>query len=231
MDDLTIRPYEPGDRAAVRHVCCETADAGDPVEGFFSDRELIADLATRYYTDFEPETSWVAETGVAETGGSVVGYLTGSVDTKRFERVTSRRIAGPAIAAAIRRGALRRRETWRMLSVLPRILAAFAGQRRRPLEMYPAHLHLNILRESRGRHAGGQLLRAFMERLRVAGIRGVHATVRGDNAAGRSFFEHQGFAGIGGYTIVLYYGKEKRHVPIIVYGRTIETRESEVLSC
>ena len=58
---VNIRLYESRDRAAVRRICCETADNGGPVEGFFRDRELVADLVTRYYTDFEPESCWVAE--------------------------------------------------------------------------------------------------------------------------------------------------------------------------
>jgi hypothetical protein len=40
----TIRPYRAGDREAVREIACDTALAGEPVELFFSDREVFADL-------------------------------------------------------------------------------------------------------------------------------------------------------------------------------------------
>ena len=75
---LLIRVYRPDDRDAVRTVACDTADRGEPVEGFFRDREVFADLLTRYYTDWEPQSLWVAE---AE--GRVIGYLTGCLDTRR----------------------------------------------------------------------------------------------------------------------------------------------------
>src|SRR3989442_159990 len=48
---MQVRLYEPRDRAAVREICCDTADSGEPVETFFPDREGFADVLTRYYTD------------------------------------------------------------------------------------------------------------------------------------------------------------------------------------
>lgn len=100
---LIIRPYAAGDREAVRRICCDTADAGHPVESFFSDRELIADLLMNYYTDYEPESVWVAEqaAGPVITGGpaiadepaiagEMVGSLTGCCDTCRPGTLTRR---------------------------------------------------------------------------------------------------------------------------------------------
>lgn len=215
--NVVIRPYEARDRAAVRHICCETADRGEPVESFFSDRELVADLVTRYYTDFEPETSWVAE-----RDGRVVGYLTGALDTARHERVMARRILAPAIFGALRRGALWRRETWRMISVLPQALRGFAHRRHIPLGDYPAHLHIDLLGEGRGQHIGHRLMAVFLERLRTAGARGTHASVRGDNASACAFFEHLAFRRAGEYSTVLFHQGRKTHVPVVIYARPVE---------
>ncbi len=77
--DVHVRPYEARDRAAVRQICADTADAGQPVESFFPDREVFADLLTNYYTQFEPQSTFIAD-----NDGEVVGYLTGCLDTKRF---------------------------------------------------------------------------------------------------------------------------------------------------
>ena len=96
---IAIRPYEPRDRAAVREICCDTADGGEPSERFFPDREVLADLVTRYYTDFAPQTSWVAE-----QDGQVMGYLTGCLDTRRSLRTTLWRIVPAAFLKAIGRG-------------------------------------------------------------------------------------------------------------------------------
>jgi len=70
--DYITRPYEKQDRERVRHICCETGFLGEPIDAVFSDREVFADFLTRYYTDIEPESSWVGE-----KNGQVVGYLLG----------------------------------------------------------------------------------------------------------------------------------------------------------
>ena len=72
-----VRPYEPRDRAAVRQIAWDTADNGEPVS-FFSDREVFADILTRYYTDFEPQSLWVVD-----HAGQAVGYLSGCLDDRR----------------------------------------------------------------------------------------------------------------------------------------------------
>ncbi len=69
----TIRSYRRSDRAAVRKLCCDTGFLGDPIDPVFEDRELFADFLTTYYTDHEPESSFVLE-----IGGQIRGYLLGS---------------------------------------------------------------------------------------------------------------------------------------------------------
>ncbi|MBV9463698.1 MAG: GNAT family N-acetyltransferase [Verrucomicrobiae bacterium] len=70
-ETLVIRPYRPEDRDAIRKLCCETGFLGEPIYSIFSDRKAFADYLTRYYTDWEPESTWVGA-----VGGEVVGYLT-----------------------------------------------------------------------------------------------------------------------------------------------------------
>lgn len=175
---IRIRPYEPRDRAAVRQICCDTADRGEPVENFFPDRELIADLMTRYYTDYDTTTTWVAEENSA-----VVAYVTGCLDTPQWRRVTFGRIAPRAILGAIGRGVLFHAQTWRFLARL---------RPSSPVDLtdYPAHLHVNVARGFRGGEVGRQLVDTFRAR---AGSVGVHANVRRNNDRGRKFFEQLGF--------------------------------------
>jgi ribosomal protein S18 acetylase RimI-like enzyme len=68
--DYVTRPYEPRDRETIRRICCETGFLGKPIDEVFGDRDVFADFLTRYYTDVEPESSWVGE-----KNGQVVGYL------------------------------------------------------------------------------------------------------------------------------------------------------------
>src|ERR1700732_4802165 len=76
MDDASqysIRSYQASDRVAVRKLCCETGFLGSPIDPVFQDRELFADFLTTYYTDHEPESSFVLE-----IDGEIRGYLLGS---------------------------------------------------------------------------------------------------------------------------------------------------------
>jgi len=68
-----IRKFQPEDRADVRRLCCETGFLGNPIDPVFEDRELFADYLTAYYTDWEPESSFVLV-----VDGEIKGYLLGS---------------------------------------------------------------------------------------------------------------------------------------------------------
>jgi hypothetical protein len=69
----TIRAFRASDRAAVRRLCCQTGFLGTPIDPVYEDRELFADFLTTYYTDHEPESSFVLE-----VDGELKGYLLGS---------------------------------------------------------------------------------------------------------------------------------------------------------
>src|SRR6188472_3145331 len=70
---LVIRSYRASDRDAVRRLCCQTGFLGEPIDPVYEDHELFADFLTTYYTDQEPESSFVLE-----VNGEIRGYLLGS---------------------------------------------------------------------------------------------------------------------------------------------------------
>src|SRR5213082_3839380 len=70
---FTIRSYRKTDRDAVRQLCCQTGFLGTPIDRVYEDRQLFADFLTTYYTDHEPESSFVVE-----IDGEIRGYLLGS---------------------------------------------------------------------------------------------------------------------------------------------------------
>ena len=51
----------------------------EPIENFFPDREVAADLLTKYYTDYEPESTFVAL-----GDGRLIGYINGCMDNRRY---------------------------------------------------------------------------------------------------------------------------------------------------
>jgi GNAT superfamily N-acetyltransferase len=186
--DVHIRPYEPRDRAAVRQICADTADAGQPVERFFPDREVIADLLTNYYTQFEPQSTWVVD-----KGDGVVGYLTGCLDTKRFMRVMIWRIGPKLFFKALVRGTLWHPQTLRFLRANIGLWLTGGHAARASLHDYPAHLHINIRDGFRGHGLGQDLVKTFSDCAVEAGVRGVHAGVSANNPRACHFFEELGF--------------------------------------
>src|ERR1043166_1957457 len=70
---FTIRSFRSSDREAVRQLCCDTGFLGAPIDPVYEDRQLFADFLTTYYTDWEPESSFVIE-----KAGEIRGYLLGS---------------------------------------------------------------------------------------------------------------------------------------------------------
>lgn len=215
MNDLTIRPYEPGDRAAVRQICCDTADKGEPVERFFPDRELFADLVTRYYTDFEPSSSWVAD-----RGGKVVGYLNGCLNTRRYQGTLFWCIIPAVLLQGIGRGTLLHRQTWKLL--LDGFGTWLRGGFRSSisLEGYPAHLHINVRREFRGHRIGERLIRQFIEQAWRAGLKGVHLVTREDNLPARRFFEQLGFFELARRPAGSREGEAQSLSQAVVYGKS-----------
>ena len=203
MNEIAIRPYEARDREAIRSICCDTADRGEPVERFFPDREIFADLLTTYYPDCEPEAAWVAE-----CEGKVVGYLTGALNPRRYRRLFYGQVIPKVFGKAVWRGGFWNIKLWSLGVTL-----AMSGLRHRvespvSLRDYPAHLHLNIAQGFRGGEGGKQLIEKCCEQVKGTGLQGVSASVRRDNEVGRHFFEKMGFQLLTsdtGYTVI--YGK------------------------
>lgn len=217
MDDhAIIRKYRPQDREAVREISWNTADKGRTVDLYFHDHEAVADFLTRYYTDWEPQALWVAE-----CEGAVVGYLTGCLNTRHCDRVIARKVVPAAVFGAIRRGALWRAETWRLLAAFARTALA-GGRPKVDLNEYPAHLHINLRQGFRGCGLGRKLVEQFRWQVQKQGIRGIHLVAWGENDQGRRFFEAMGFRLLRQQPLVLPEGRGFKRTSTVIYGWTKE---------
>jgi len=215
-DRFVLRPYAGADRAALRQLCCDAAYGDALLDRVFPDRELFADLMTGYYTDREPASillaSWAAPGGLA-------GYLCGARDTRRQLRAQALAVAPAALLRFAGRGGLLARATWRLLGANLGHVLPVGGEGRLDLDRFPAHLHLALAPAARGKGLGRRLAQAFVERLRAAGVPGVHAVVRAENARGRRFFERLGFQVVGSGPALRLPGERAGRK--VVYGRQV----------
>jgi GNAT superfamily N-acetyltransferase len=173
MAPVSIRKYQPSDRAAIREICRE-ASRSQPDPLLLEDPELALLLFVDYYLEHEPDSCFVAE-----ADNRVVGYRAGCCDTARYEEHVRRRVT-PRIILRIARKIVtlryRRKETYRALwwSLFTKL-----ATRPKPLseswDEYPAHSHCNVEPDYRGGGIGFSLSVAFHDHLRVRGITGVHS--------------------------------------------------------
>ncbi len=216
LSAVTIRPYTAADRGAVRTIACDTADRGEPVNRLFRDREVVADLITRYYTDYEPQTAWVAT-----HDHGVIGYLTGCLESHRYVQLMRRRIIPSAVWKAVCHGALGAPQTWRLLTAAMHTWRGGGFRREISLATYPAHLHLNVHQAFRGRGIGRALVTRFLDRVREGRLSGVHVAVRADNDPSRRLFTQFGFVEISRQRIVLPEGPAYHPHDTILYGKCL----------
>ncbi len=186
---MSVRPYEARDRAAVRRVCFLTGYMGEPADWFWPDAESFADAFSAWYTDREPQNCFVAE-----LDGRVVGYLLGCAQTS-----AKRGLVRYGLRHAFRPQAVLRRG---VPCFLARVLADLAwdrGAQDGPFldARWPAHLHINLLPEARGRGLGHALIAAWLERLQGLECPGVHLRTLAENTQAMAFFEREGFARLG----------------------------------
>lgn len=186
MEEITITKMEPRDRAAIRSICCDTGYAGLDIRPYFDDPELFADIFTLYYTDFEPQSTFVAR-----AGGRTVGYLCGCLDTRRYRRFLAARIVPALLLKALSEGYRLGKKTGRYIRNL---LSGLSRARARPpLALYPAHLHINMEAGYRRRGAGAALMNRYFGYLQERAVPGVHLGTTSLNRSALPFYEKMGF--------------------------------------
>jgi ribosomal protein S18 acetylase RimI-like enzyme len=186
-----VRPYRRLDRDRVRSICCETGFVGEPQEKVFIGREVFADMFSAYWTDFEPESGFVAE-----VAGVVEGYALGCLDTRVQVRAFNRRIL-PRIVLQLASPRWWRHPTNRRWFRALRH-STRAGELSPPMDeilpAYPAHLHTNIADPAlRGQGLGGAMMRALFAYLRAHGVPGVHLGTTSHNRQAVPFYFRLGF--------------------------------------
>ena len=181
-----IRLYRAEDRAALRAICADTGFLGQPIDPVFEDRELFADYLTSYYTDAEPESTFVCE-----LNGEVKGYVMGSRFPKKkaaFER--------HLLPSLVLRG-LWRYFTRPYNAASRKYVRWILTQARKENPFTPPdipHLHFNIRPEARNIAATREMVDIFLQYLYDHGEKQVYAQVVSyETRRGARMFERYGF--------------------------------------
>ena len=184
---LPLRPARTTDPTEVDRlydICLRTGADGGDASARFSDPRLLGEIYLGAYLAFEPGLAFVADDG---TGA--VGYVIGAADTREFEARCEREW-WPAL-----------RERYPLDSFPAESLdGSLVAQIHSPgaaeqdvVDLYPAHLHVDLLPQAQGGGNGRRLLETLFDALRERGVQGVHLGVSETNASAIGFYEHLGF--------------------------------------
>jgi len=185
-NNIVIRRFEAKDRKSVRAICCETAFIGKPCLTFFDGEEIFADALTTYFTDYEPESSFVAE-----LEGKVIGYLTGAKNVAILNEASNARIYPRLFFRAFTKGVFLRKKN--LIFIYNVLSSALKGEFKAPdfSGPYPATLHINIRDGFRGQGVGAKLISIYLDYLVKEKVSGVHSATMSE--AGNNFFNKLAF--------------------------------------
>ena len=211
-----IRSYRQSDRAAVRRLCCRTGFLGEPIGPVYEDPELFADFLTTYYTNREPESSFVLE-----LDGEIKGYLLGSRKPLRnqlYSFVQNIWLFFRALARYPRYNVRSRRFIRWMISHGWREVPA--APRRTP------HFHINLLPEARKISTTRALISAYLSYLYRCGEKRVYGQiVTFESRRGEKMFERYGFRVLNRAEITKYKAFYPESVYLSTVVKNLETSE------
>lgn len=206
---MHVREVKPSDFESLGEIAYSTGFFGTSAERFFPSRTLFCDLWVRPYLEGTGCCGYVAEHAV----GKPLGYILGTCNLRQYQNW---------IIAYLPRLLLRalRGEYPGLLRSLPYLLRmARYPTYLAPPETYPAQLHINLLRESRGLGLGNRLMEAYLSCLRSRNVAGVQLSTTRENTAALGLYQKFGFGVYSEYQSPLWQpwlGRTTSHVVMVL---------------
>ena len=192
------------------------ADRGGPIENFFPDREVAEDLLTKFYTDYEPGSTFVAE-----SDGRLAGYINGCMDNRRYGLVVMWILMPALLIKAFKRGVFFRPEVHQLLRGALKNWRRVFVWRKKSFHSHQGHLHIGIAGDFRGQQVGRNLMKALLDHASGRGLSEIAASVHDANKAAMVFFEAQGFKVRERYPMVLIRDGKEEHYHSLLYVKTL----------
>ena len=210
-----IRKFTAADRAAVRRICYDTGLMGESIDPYFGCFDLFADYWMNYYTDYEPESAFVAE-----ADGQVVGYLVGCKATSVQQEILKTKIL-PRIRRKL--FSFGYKIDRRFLKFMFRYMRSLYRREfvEEPVKDYPAHLHMNLMKEYRSLGIGSLLMRAYLGYLRSNNIDGLHLGTTSYNKLAVPFYRKWGFQLVSRHPFTMYEGILPEPVEVFFFVRSL----------
>jgi GNAT superfamily N-acetyltransferase len=185
--DCVVRPATPGDELAAYVVCLKTGDHGQDAEALYrEDPDALGRIFVGPYLAFEPELSLVLQ-----DDDGICGYALGAFDSRafyaRYEQEwrpeLCRRFPAPQGEASLR-------------TPVQQVYHAYHHPDYycpEPYDVYPSHLHIDLLPRAQGRGYGRRMLERVIDTLRRRGSPGAHLGLSALNTRAYGFYGRLGF--------------------------------------
>jgi ribosomal protein S18 acetylase RimI-like enzyme len=168
-------------------VCLRTGNSGRDATTREDDPDLLGLIYAVPYQVYAREFAFVVE-----GPSGVCGYVLGALDSRSFyEKLTTEWF--PPIAARLSDPGPDKRR-WRGSDWARRMIHHPDFDLPAALDPYPAHGHIDLLAEVRGRGIGRRSMEHLMDALRAAGAQGMHLGVSPANRDAQKFYSKLGFA-------------------------------------
>ncbi len=182
-----IRQARPEDKSALYSICLLTAHAGGDASALYSDPDYPGQIWSVPYLEFEPEHAFVLD-----DGGTILGYVVGTKDTKAFEK----KLDAEWWPMLVEKYADRKPSAEFDSKVLDYIRQP-SRAKASLCDDYPAHLHINLLPSAQSGGWGRRMIEAELNSLRDAGAKGIHLGLSLTNDRAYGFYKHIGLNEIG----------------------------------
>lgn len=191
-----IRKYHPSDIKSLYNISLYTSNNGNDVELLKDEPNLIGDIFLKPYVQFEPELCFVLT-----LENEPCGYIIGTKNTEEFYLKTEKEYF-PNLREKYK--SLPKDQNARF-AVLKKVIQN-GHKPKDKFDLYPAHLHINILPIAKGEGMGRKLMDELMNELKSIEVHGLHLEVGKSNINAIQFYEHIGFKIIKDYEYSLVMG-------------------------
>lgn len=187
--EVSIRPYRPGDLDDLYRICLLTADSGKDATPLYRDPQMPGHIYAAPYGLFEPSVAFVVE-----DADGVGGYILAALDTQAFAkrlesewwpRLRSRYHEPPPGLP---------QERWTPDQRAANVIHHPWTTRDELTRRYPSHMHIDLLSRLQARGLGRQLINTLTGALRDQGSIGLHLNVNLANQRAAEFYRHVGFS-------------------------------------
>ncbi len=182
-----VRDYRPGDERLAYLVCLKTGNHGDDGEPYYKeDPDALGRIFVGPYLRFEPELALMLED---ESG--ICGYALGALNSRtfyeRYEREWRPELCARFPAPTADPSNWTRAQSVHYVYHHPEYFCP------EPYEVYPAHMHIDLMPRVHRQGHGTRMMNQLMERLRAKGAPGVHLAMAASNDRAYRFYTGLGF--------------------------------------